>query len=322
MKFFTADLHVSHENICLHCHRIPWIVPNPNYDPSRPQHFKFNNPQRVDINRHDSDLVNNWNRLVNPKDEVIIAGDFAYKRHKHFISLLNGTKILTKGNHDKANTDFYEHFGKPSHSAIDLEEAQKNEEQYNFFELRKECSSALKRFRNGNIDINDCATYILTASWAKFLEVNESGSIDEMSKECYNQFSEVHEMGCRKIIEGKDVTICHYAMRSWASSCHGSYLAYGHSHGRMPEFDNMLACDVGIDVWGYAPVPWDAFLRKMEIKEEWMKKHGKYPVDGESRAEGQYDMDPEKRVIETRKKNKEIMKSLGYPIIEEMWPNT
>jgi calcineurin-like phosphoesterase family protein len=258
--------------------------------------------------------MSNWNSLVNSKDEVIIAGDFAYRRHKHFITSLNGKKVLVKGNHDKSNSDFYGEFGGLDKIAIS-EEAHNPEEGILYPEVRKECNSALKRFRNGNIDMEECTTIILTAAWARFLELNDFCSIDQMSKECYNNFSEVHEMGCRKIIEGKDITICHYALRSWASSCHGSYVAYGHSHGRMPEFDNMLACDVGVDVWGYAPVPFDAFLRKMEIKENWMAKNGKY-------AEGQYDKDPEARVIETRRKNKAIMKDLGYPINEVMWPNT
>ena len=66
----------------------------------------------------------------------------------------------------------------------------------------------------------------------------------------------------------------------------------------------------------------DVFIEKMQRKIKWINENGKYAVDGENKAEGHYAKDPEARVIETRKKNKEIMKSLGYPIIEEMWPNT
>ena len=317
MKFLTADPHFNHYNIALHCLRKPWMFRNPKYDDSKPFHFKYNNPWAVDLTRMTADLIKNWNGLVTKKDEVIIAGDFAYSDHKSLITWLNGKKILCKGNHDKANRDFYNEFDwdKPINlgkGSFDVEDAKKD------YVVRGECISALKRFKNGDIDINDCATYILSAAWAKFLELNDFCSIDEMSKECYDKFSEVHEMGCRKHIEGKDVTICHYGMRTWASSFHGSYLAHGHSHGRLPEFDNMMSCDIGIDVWGYAPCPWDAFLRKMEIKEEWIKKNGKYPVDGESKAEGMYDKDADVRVIEVRKKNKAIMKDLGYPINEAM----
>jgi calcineurin-like phosphoesterase family protein len=244
MEFLSSDLHFDHGNIILHCQRKPWIYPNPNFNPNKPEHFKYNNPNSVNLKEHNDALISNWNSMVKKGDKTIIAGDFAYSNHNHFLAALNGKKILVTGNHDKANQEFY---------------------------------------RN---------------------------------------FTEVHEMGCRKRIDGKDITICHYAMRSWASSFHGSYLAYGHSHGRMPEFNNMLCCDIGVDIWGYSPVPFDAFLKKMQIKEEWIKKNGKYPVDGENKAEGQYDKDPDQRVIEIRKQNKEIMRSLGYPIVEEMWPNT
>jgi hypothetical protein len=48
----------------------------------------------------------------------------------------------------------------------------------------------------------------------------------------------------------------------------------------MPEFKNVLSCDVGVDVWGYAPVPIEALFKKMKIKEESIKDN-KY-FDGES----------------------------------------
>jgi len=242
--FLTADLHFGHANIVLHCNRIPWIYPNPCYDPSKPRHFKFNNPKAVHLKSHDESLIENWNKMVKKGDTVYILGDFAFKDHNHYLMALNGHKILIMGNHDKA------------------------------------------------------------------------------SREVYKNFTEVHELGCRKKIEGYDITLCHYAMRSWASSCHGSLHAYGHSHLRMPEFDNMLAGDVGVDGAGYSLWPWECYLEKMTRKMRWMDEHGKYPVDGENRAEGHYDKSPEVRVLEIRQKNKEIMKSLGYPIDEKMWPTT
>ena len=54
---------------------------------------------------------------------------------------------------------------------------------------------------------------------------------------------------------------------------------------------------------------------------EWVKINGKKIVDGENRAEGQYDKNPEQRVLDTRMKNKEIFRKMGYPIDEVMWPN-
>ena len=63
----------------------------------------FGNRWRDYMNR----IKNNWNHLVSPDDTVIINGDIswamsldeAYDDFK-FLNLLNGTKIISKGNHD------------------------------------------------------------------------------------------------------------------------------------------------------------------------------------------------------------------------------
>ena len=65
-----------------------------------------------------------------------------------------------------------------------------------------------------------------------------------------------------KIIKEK-VTFCHYAMRAWPGSWDGTPALHGHSHGRMPELDILLSFDVGVDVWGYAPIPWEAILSRI-----------------------------------------------------------
>jgi hypothetical protein len=80
--------------------------------------------------------------------------------------------------------------------------------------------------------------------------------------------------------------------------------------------------DVGVDGAGYGLWPWDCVLEKMTRKMEWVKEHGKQFVDGENKADGQYDKNPNQRVIDTRMKNKEIFIKMGYPIDENMWPNS
>ncbi len=52
-------------------------------------------------------LENNWNRVVENKDTVVIAGDISWamnfdelKADFDFLNKLNGTKIILKGNHD------------------------------------------------------------------------------------------------------------------------------------------------------------------------------------------------------------------------------
>ena len=52
-------------------------------------------------------LQNNWNKIVSPADDVIIAGDISWamnfdelRADFEFIEKLNGNKIILKGNHD------------------------------------------------------------------------------------------------------------------------------------------------------------------------------------------------------------------------------
>jgi predicted phosphohydrolase len=52
-------------------------------------------------------IKNNWNRLVEPSDTVIVNGDISWamtlaeaKSDFEFLSSLNGQKIISKGNHD------------------------------------------------------------------------------------------------------------------------------------------------------------------------------------------------------------------------------
>jgi len=307
--FVVMDAHFGHKNIALHASRMPWIYNNPSYDPLKKFHFKYNNPYAVNLQSHNDAIRDNWNAMVPKKGaRVIIGGDFAYNNHKQFIQSLNGdTKIFIMGNHDKANQDFYNVF----RDGVIPED---------MFDVKKECSSLLKRFRNGDINLEDCRDGIISSTWAKFANLQDWEMADQMSRECLNLFDNVHELGYRTSIQKQDVTFCHYKMASYASSCHGAWHIFGHSHGRMPEFNNVLSCDAGVDIWGYSPVPWCAIVKKMQQKIDWIKENGRYPVDGENKAEGQYSKDFDQRVLDTRAQNKEIIRSLGYPIDDKMWP--
>ncbi|MCC8026120.1 MAG: metallophosphoesterase family protein [Clostridium sp.] len=80
MIYFTADLHFYHDNIIKHANR-----------PFR---------DSEEMNRA---LIRNWNRAVNPKDEVYILGDFTMKGPAYaaeILSQLKGRKYLVQGNHD------------------------------------------------------------------------------------------------------------------------------------------------------------------------------------------------------------------------------
>lgn len=69
-------------------------------------------------------------------------------------------------------------------------------------------------------------------------------------------FSEAIEQGM-VCIEGQDIWLNHYPMRSWNRSFHGSWQLYGHVHGRLAAEDaenaSTLTKDVGVDACEYRP---------------------------------------------------------------------
>ena len=80
----TSDLHFWHENIIKYCNRPFETVEDMN-----------------DV------LIANWNSVVKPDDDVIIAGDIIHSGNldkvKSIMNQLNGSKWLCYGNHDYQN---------------------------------------------------------------------------------------------------------------------------------------------------------------------------------------------------------------------------
>lgn len=56
----------------------------------------------------DNVLIDNWNKVVSPKDKVYHLGDVYINRKARFIlDRLNGDKVLIKGNHDIFSLENY-----------------------------------------------------------------------------------------------------------------------------------------------------------------------------------------------------------------------
>jgi calcineurin-like phosphoesterase family protein len=83
--FLISDTHFGHANIYKFL----------NGDGTRVRH------QFEDVEAGDSAMIENWNRVVGPKDKVYHLGDVFINRKARFIlEALNGNKVLIKGNHD------------------------------------------------------------------------------------------------------------------------------------------------------------------------------------------------------------------------------
>ncbi len=80
-RWFTADLHLGHENIIRYCHR-PF----------------------ADVEAMNAALVARWNEVVAAGDEVWVLGDLAMGPIRQSLTLvagLAGRKVLVAGNHDR-----------------------------------------------------------------------------------------------------------------------------------------------------------------------------------------------------------------------------
>lgn len=56
----------------------------------------------------DRKMIENWNNVVGPKDKVYHLGDvFIHRKAQYLLSVLNGDKVLIKGNHDIFSLENY-----------------------------------------------------------------------------------------------------------------------------------------------------------------------------------------------------------------------
>ena len=61
---------------------------------------------------------------------------------------------------------------------------------------------------------------------------------------------------------GQRIILDHYAGMVWNADRHGTYLAYGHSHGRLQALPG--AIDVGVDAQGFRPITVEEFVRQAD----------------------------------------------------------
>lgn len=84
-------------------------------------------------------------------------------------------------------------------------------------------------------------------------------------------FAEAIEQGMIAV-DGQDIWLNHYPMRSWHKSFRGSWHLYGHVHGRTTAEDeanpNWLTKDVGVDACNYQPIGFAQLTTYMAPRQE------------------------------------------------------
>jgi calcineurin-like phosphoesterase family protein len=89
--FIISDTHFFHDNIIKYCNR------------------PFD-----DIDSMNHNMIHNWNNTVSRLDTVYHLGDVtfgSFEKTKELMFMLNGKKILIKGNHDKLSDKQYNELG-------------------------------------------------------------------------------------------------------------------------------------------------------------------------------------------------------------------
>lgn len=61
-----------------------------------------------------------------------------------------------------------------------------------------------------------------------------------------NLFTTVDKLLFKKI-NGQDMVLCHFPLRSWENGSKGSWMIHGHTHGTLSKYKDFKQLDVGID---------------------------------------------------------------------------
>ena len=102
------------------------------------------------------------------------------------------------------------------------------------------------------------------------------GNHDKSLLQCKNSFEWIKDYHELKIADpevgSRLIVLCHYAMRVWNKSHHGSWHLYGHTHGHLPDEITSLSFDVGVDCHDYYPLSYEDVKRRMKSK-KWTSPH-------------------------------------------------
>ena len=99
----------------------------------------------------------------------------------------------------------------------------------------------------------------------KILVWGNHDQVIRSNSEIRDLFHETHELLDRTFVVNEKrtkIVMCHYAMKVWNKSHHGTLHLYGHSHGTMPD-DGSRSMDVGMDAVGMRPISLEEVVARL-----------------------------------------------------------
>jgi len=113
------------------------------------------------------------------------------------------------------------------------------------------------------------ATMLDQLNGKKYLVSGNHESAAKQNKDKFQWIKDYYELkvkdpdcanGVQRII------LFHYAMRTWRGAGRGNWQLYGHSHGTLPDLEDMLSFDVGVDVHDFYPLSYEEVKIIMQKK--------------------------------------------------------
>lgn len=90
----------------------------------------------------------------------------------------------------------------------------------------------------------------------------------EWTKEYYEL--KVKDADCSNGVQR--IILFHYAMRTWRGQGRGNWHLYGHSHGNLPDLEDSLSFDIGVDSHDFYPLSYDEVKAIMKEK-KWVQPY-------------------------------------------------
>lgn len=79
------------------------------------------------------------------------------------------------------------------------------------------------------------------------------------------------------------IMLFHYAMRTWRGEGRGNWSLYGHSHGNLPDLEDKLSFDVGVDAHDFYPLSYEEVKAIMKTK-KWLPGHLRHREKEEAKS--------------------------------------
>ena len=86
-------------------------------------------------------------------------------------------------------------------------------------------------------------------------------------KKTISKFKEIADISINENNVKKDITLCHFPMRTWNKSHYGAWHLYGHCHGKLKDDPTSFSFDVGVDTNNFFPYSFQQIVDKMSKKQ-------------------------------------------------------